>query len=193
MKKQTYNNKVVWITGGGTGLGKAMAIEYAQKGAIVVVSGRRIEKLNETVTEITSYGSKALAIKCDIGVEENIKSAVAEIVRKYERLDIVIANAAFAVLGQIEEIELHHWQRQFKVNVFGAAMTAKHSLPELKNAKGRIAFITSAVALGTAGGVGVYSASKYVVDAMARLLEPLGMKGLVRTGPLAAERRSIRS
>jgi len=66
-------------------------------------------------------------------VEENIKSAVAEIVRKYERLDIVIANAAFAVLGQIEEIELQHWQRQFSVNAFGAAMTAKHSFMDLLN------------------------------------------------------------
>ena len=170
MKKQTYNNKVVWITGGGTGLGKAMAIEYAQKGAIVVVSGRRIEKLNETVTEITSYGSKALAIKCDVSVEENLKSAVAEIVEKYGQLDIVIANAAFAVLGQIEEIELHHWKRQFNVNVFGAAMTVKYSLPELKKTKGRIAFITSAVALGTAGGVGVYSASKYAMRALGQTL-----------------------
>ena len=56
MKKQTYKNKVVWITGGGTGLGKAMAKEYAQKGAIAVVSGRRFEKLNETVAEIKSNG-----------------------------------------------------------------------------------------------------------------------------------------
>lgn len=170
MKKQTYKNKVVWITGGGTGLGKAMAKEYAQKGAIAVVSGRRFEKLNETVAEIKSNGRIALAIKCDVSVEETIKSAVAEIVEKYGRLDIVVANAAFAVLGQIEEIELHHWQRQFNVNVFGAAMTVKHSLPELKKAKGRIAFITSAAALGTAGGVGVYSASKYAMRALGQTL-----------------------
>lgn len=170
MKKQIYQNKVVWITGGGSGLGKAMAKQYAEKGANTVVSGRRMEKLEETVAEITSSGETALAVQCDVSIENQIKAAVSKIIEKYGRLDIVVANAAYAVLGKIEDIELHHWERQFNVNVFGAAMTAKHSLPELKKTKGRIAFITSAAALGTAGGVGVYSASKYAMRALGQTL-----------------------
>ena len=84
---------VVWITGGGTGIGKAVAIAYAQKGCAVAISGRRIERLTETVAAIEAAGGQGLAVQCDVGIEEENKKAVEQIVAHWGRLDIAIANA----------------------------------------------------------------------------------------------------
>jgi len=71
--KNSYNRKSVWITGGGSGLGKAMALEYARLGA---VSGRRADRLEETVRDIENQGGSGLAVPCDVSQEDQIISAV---------------------------------------------------------------------------------------------------------------------
>jgi len=63
--KNSYNRKSVWITGGGSGLGKAMALEYARLGALVAVSGRRADRLEETVRDIENQGGSGLAVPCN--------------------------------------------------------------------------------------------------------------------------------
>jgi NAD(P)-dependent dehydrogenase (short-subunit alcohol dehydrogenase family) len=122
-----FENKVAWITGGGSGLGKAYAIEFARAGAKVVISGRRENQLNETVLEIEKEGSQGLAIQCDVSNESEIIETVSKIVKPFGRLDVTIANAAIPITGKIEDLKYEEWKRVFEINVIGLAMTAKYS------------------------------------------------------------------
>ena len=168
--KNNYNRKSVWITGGGSGLGKAMALRYSHLGARVAVSGRRADRLEETVREIESQGGSGLAVPCDISKEEQIAAAVEQVIDRFGSLDVAVANAAFALKGNIETLEAADWRRQFEVNVIGAAMTAKHALPELRKTHGRLALIGSAASLATVPTFGAYAASKYALRAIGQTL-----------------------
>ena len=75
MSKKKYQGKVAWITGGGSGIGEAIALELARQGARVAVSGRRLEKLEETVARIQAVGGKGLAVVCDVTEEQQIIEA----------------------------------------------------------------------------------------------------------------------
>ena len=87
--KKRFENKVVWITGGGSGLGKALAVQFARQGAKVAVSGRRVDKLKETIQEIEKENAEAIAIQCDVSKEEDIVKAVSQAVENFGKLDVV--------------------------------------------------------------------------------------------------------
>lgn len=165
-----FDGKTVWITGGGSGLGREMAFEFARRKAKVVVSGRRLERLQETVAEIERLGGSAHAIACDVTQEESIREAVAEIIEHYGQLDVAVANAGFSVAGRIEKLNADDWRRQLDTNVTGLALTAKHSLPALRETNGRLVLIGSVAGVVAAPGVGAYHASKYAVRAIGQVL-----------------------
>lgn len=158
--------QVVWITGGGSGLGAAMAREYAKRGASVVVSGRRLDKLEATVA---SMGS-GLAIEGDVTDDASLQRVLAQIVAHHGRLDVVVANAGFSVSGTIEQLGRAAWQRQLEVNLVSVAMTAHYAIPELRKTKGRLALVGSVAAFTPVPKVGAYSASKAGVLALGRTL-----------------------
>lgn len=163
---KTFRNKVVWITGGGSGIGRAMALEFARQGARVAVSGRREHRLEETVEEIDNAGGEGLAVPCDVTEESQIEDAVAAVVEAFGRLDVAIANAGFGLSGPLEELSAEDWRRQLDVNVVGAAVTARHALPELRKTDGRLALIGSVAGMVPTPGSGAYAASKYAVRAI---------------------------
>ena len=99
-----------------------MALRYSQLGARVAVSGRRADRLKETVREIESQGGSGLAVPCDVSQEKQIAAAVDEIIESFGSLDVAVVNAAFSLKGDIETLEADDWRRQFDVNVVGAAM-----------------------------------------------------------------------
>lgn len=167
---QRFKDQVVWITGGGSGIGKYMALEFGREGAIVAVSGRRKERLDEVVNELTAHGSRGFAIACDVTSETSVRDAVQQVVGEFGGLDVVVANAGFGVAGRIENLSAEDWRRQFDVNVVGLAMTARHTLPHLRERKGRLALIGSIASMITAPGNGCYSASKYAVRAIGQTL-----------------------
>jgi len=168
--KQNYNGKSVWITGGGSGLGKAMALKYSDMGARVAVSGRRVDRLKETVRNIENQGGSGFAVPCDVGQEQQIASAIDQVINRFGSLDVAVANAAFPLKGEIETLEADDWRRQFEVNVIGAAMTAKHALPELRKTKGRLVLVGSGASMATVPMYGAYCASKYALRAIGQTL-----------------------
>ena len=119
-----FDGKVVWITGGGSGIGKALALQFAKEGGIVAVSGRREERLQEVVDAITAKGGKGLAVRCDVTDEASVAEAVQRVVRSLGGIDVAVANAGFSVAGRVEKLSAADWRRQLDVNVIGAAMTA---------------------------------------------------------------------
>lgn len=165
------DDEVVWITGGGTGIGRALALRYAQRGADVAISGRRLHKLEETVDEIEEYSeARGLPVQCDVTVESEVESAVDRVVEEWGRLDIAVANAGFAVAGSIEELSAEDWRRQLDVNVVGLVMTAKYALPELRETAGRVALMGSVAGVVALPDEPAYSASKFAVRAIGRSL-----------------------
>ncbi|MBA2665300.1 MAG: SDR family oxidoreductase [Bradymonadaceae bacterium] len=165
-----FEEKVVWITGGGTGLGLALANEFADQGASVVVSGRRADKLDAVVEALEAKGVRALAVACDVTAEPQIVAAVAAIVAHFGRLDVAVANAGFSVGGSIESLDADAWRRQMETNVVGLAQTARHALPELRKSGGRLVLVGSV--LGTLGlaNNGPYCASKFAVRGLGQAL-----------------------
>ena len=165
-----FENQVVWITGGGSGIGRSLALGFAEEGAIVAVSGRRQERLELVAAEIEGSGGKALAVPCDVTDETSVQSAVRRIVETLGGLDVAVANAGFSVAGKIERLSAEDWRRQFDVNVVGLAMTARYSIPHLKKSGGRLVLVGSVSSMLATPEVGAYSASKYAVRAIGQTL-----------------------
>ncbi len=165
-----FDGKVAWVTGGGSGIGKALALGLAKEGAAVAVSGRREDRLQEVVEEIAAKGGKALAVRCDVTDEASVAEAVQKVVRQLGGLDVAVANAGFAVAGRIEKLSAADWRRQLDVNVIGVAMTARYALPHLRERKGRLVLIGSVASMLVSPGMGAYSASKYAVRAIGQAL-----------------------
>ncbi len=167
---KTHRGDVVWITGGGTGIGKAVALEYGARGARVVVSGRRLHKLQATVDELEEIGTEGRAVTCDVTEEEQVEEAVDAVVEAFGRLDVALANAGFTVSGRLEELEADDWRRQLDVNVVGLVSTAKYALPELRRTEGRLALMGSVAGTIALPDEIAYSASKYAVRSIGQSL-----------------------
>lgn len=163
--------KVVWITGASSGIGKAMAFEWARLGYKVGLSARRKELLEEIALEIRNAGGEALVVPVDIMEEKSIEDAVQRIVTTWGRLDIAVANAGFGVVGSIDKLTAKDWNRQLQGNVTGLALTAKNALPHLKQNQGRIALIGSVGAYLPNPYVGAYGASKAAVHSIGLTLQ----------------------
>jgi NAD(P)-dependent dehydrogenase (short-subunit alcohol dehydrogenase family) len=170
MTKRRFGGQVALITGGGSGIGRALAEALASEGAVVAVAGRRKDKLTEVTRAIEASGGRALAVACDVTDEASVERAIAEVVAAEGRLDIAIANAGFAVSGRIENLTAADWRRQLDTNVVGLAITARHAMPHLRNTKGRIVLVGSVASVLATPGVGAYAASKFAVRAIGQAL-----------------------
>ena len=165
-----FSGQVAWITGGGSGIGRSLALELGRQGAAVVVSGRRRQKLDEVVEALAGVGAEGLAVTCDVTSEEDVARAVEEVVAWKGRLDVAVANAGFAVAGPIRTLTADDWRRQLDTNVIGLTTTVRLALPHLEKTRGRIALVGSVSAQLASPGFGAYSASKYAVRAIGQTL-----------------------
>lgn len=166
-----FKDKVVWITGGGSGIGFSVAKEFAKRGAIVAISGRRVDRLNAAVDKLKhEYNAIAIALPCDVTDEHSVASTVDKIIDQFGKLDVVLANAGFGVAGTVRELDIDSWRRQFDVNVIGVVATAKYAIPHLEKTKGRLGLVGSVAGTIAFPGLGPYHASKYAVRAIGQIL-----------------------
>jgi 3-oxoacyl-[acyl-carrier protein] reductase len=125
-------NKVVVITGGGSGIGRALALTFAKEGARVACLGRRRERLEETIQEIEQNGGSGLAVQTDITDAEQVKNAIAEITEKLGPIEVLFNNAgSFASLGAAFEIDRDLWWQDVTVNIKGVMLTMREVLPHM--------------------------------------------------------------
>jgi NAD(P)-dependent dehydrogenase (short-subunit alcohol dehydrogenase family) len=173
LKNQTmkFNDKIVWITGASSGIGKSLALEFSTQGAKVAVSARRKELLDELVAEIEKAGGKAHAFPCDVEHEVSIQTCVQDIIKHFGRLDVAVANAGCGVMGKVEVLTAQDWDRQLRINVIGLAITAKYALAELKKTKGRLVLVGSVAAYLPNPMAGAYGASKAAVHNIGETLQ----------------------
>lgn len=155
-----YEGHAAWVTGGGTGIGKALALELARQGADVAITGRRQDRLDEAAQAIEALGRRALPLSCDVRDEAELEATADRIAKELGKLDVAIANAGFAVGGPIESLTAERLRNQLDVNVVGAAMTAKHALAHLRRSKGRLGLVGSIAAFTPLAKNGAYCASK---------------------------------
>ena len=160
--------KVVWITGGGSGIGRSLAHAYAFDGHTVVISGRRASVLEEAQS---FYPDLIFPIVCDVTDDSMVEEVVKKIAGQFHRIDVVIANAGYGQSGWIQKVEMHQWRRQFDVNFFGLVSTVRHSLPHLKESRGQVVLISSVMAYVRFLKSAPYCASKAAVTAFGETLQ----------------------
>ncbi|MEP3836779.1 MAG: SDR family oxidoreductase [Algibacter sp.] len=131
MTKFSLKNKVAIITGGGSGIGKAISLTFATQGAEVHILDFNLEAAEETVNEIKALGEKAAAHKCDVANQSNVESIVKSI-SENGAIDILINNAGIAHVGNIEACEEADLDRLYNVNIKGVYNCIKACLPALK-------------------------------------------------------------
>lgn len=142
------NGKIAVVTGASSGLGKDAAIAYAKEGANVCLLARRAEKIEDLAKEIESLGVKAIALKCDVTKEEEIKTAVEAIINRFGRIDILLNNAGIAVRGGVDTLSEEDWDKSMDTNVKGIYLVSKYVIPIMKNQNyGKVVNISSINAL----------------------------------------------
>jgi NAD(P)-dependent dehydrogenase (short-subunit alcohol dehydrogenase family) len=128
--------KVALVTGGGTGIGRAIALAFAREGAKVAVSGRRVEKLQETVAELEKIGGEGIAIACDVSSARDGEKAVRETAAKFGRLNVLVNNAGVLKVATIEGTSEEEWDRMMTINLKGPFLMSRAALPEFRKAGG---------------------------------------------------------
>lgn len=162
-----FENQVVVITGASSGIGEALAREFARNGAKLVLAARRTDRLEALAAELSRSGTEAISIRCDVTVDGDPEKMMAGAVARFGRVDCVIANAGFGVVGKAPELKLADYRRQFETNVFGLLRTFYASLGELKKSRGRLVLMGSVSGHISLPQSSPYSMSKFCVRAFA--------------------------
>lgn len=166
-----FSGKVVLITGGGSGIGRATAVAFAREGAQVVVSGRDSEKLRQTVKEIEAEGGAADAVAADVGVGAEVERLVTETVRRHGKLDIAFNNAG--VLGSpapTADLDEDGFTAVVRTNLTGTWLCMKHEIAQMRAGGGGV-IVNMASNIGShirLPGMAAYAASKAAVDVLTR-------------------------
>lgn len=168
----TLTNKVALITGASKGIGRAIAELYADAGAKVVVSSRKLEAVEEVMHTIRSKGQEATAIVCKVGDLADTNRLVEETVKKYGTIDILVNNAAVnPVFGPVVETSESAFDKIINVNVKGPFELSKLVYPIMKEKKsGSVINISSIGGIRPEPGLGIYSMSKAALISLSKVM-----------------------
>jgi NAD(P)-dependent dehydrogenase (short-subunit alcohol dehydrogenase family) len=181
---EQFNNKVVLVTGGAAGIGRATALQFADAGARVVVTGRRempLQALARQHLEITY-------VVADVSNPDDASRTVAAVLERHGQLDVLVNNAGAGALLPLVEAEAQQIRDIFEVNVVGPSLLARAALPYLQVSRGMIINISSTFGQKAGAMLSHYGASKAAVEHMTRCwaleLAPLGVRvNAVAAGP----------
>jgi NAD(P)-dependent dehydrogenase (short-subunit alcohol dehydrogenase family) len=164
------DQKVALVTGGGAGIGRAIALLFAREGARVVVTGRRKEFLEQVVSQVEQSGGRGLAVAGSVTDDAHVRTAVDQTLRTFGTINVLVNNAAVGAFGKlVHETDDDTWDEQLAVNLTGVFRMTRAVLPELtKNNGGSIVNISSVSALVAFPGNAAYSATKGGLNAFTR-------------------------
>jgi NAD(P)-dependent dehydrogenase (short-subunit alcohol dehydrogenase family) len=164
------STRVVLVTGGITGIGRAAAIAFAKKGAKVVVAGRRDEAGKALVKELRAFGSEAEFINADVRKEDDVRAMVDKTIARFGRLDVAVNNAATeGQVGPITDQTAESYAATFDTNVLGVILCMKHEVRVMqKQGSGNIVNISSTYGHEGAPGGSVYVGSKHAVEGITK-------------------------
>lgn len=168
---EPFAGQVAFITGASSGIGAALARELARQGADVVLAARRLDRLEAVAADVRKAGRRALVVPCDVTRDGDLPRAVARAVDELGRLDVLVANAGFGVVGRLERLTVEDYRRQFETNVFGTLRTIYAGLAELRRTGGRLVVIGSVSGHVALPAASAYAMSKFAVRALAEALD----------------------
>jgi short-subunit dehydrogenase len=197
-----FDGQVALVTGASSGLGEALARELARRGADVALFARRGDRLDALASALRAGGRRALPITGDVTRDGDLERAVAQTVAELGRLDVLVANAGFGVVGGLETLALDDYRRQFETNVFGVLRTIYAGLAELSRTRGRLVIVGSVSGHVAVPGGSPYAMSKFALRALAEALDgelhgrgvsvTLASPGFVRTEFHEVDNRGVR-
>ena len=174
---ENFEKKVVLITGGGTGIGKATASAFIAKGATVVITGRRQTVLEQTTKEL---GAQSYAIAGDVSKSGEPNRIIEEVISKFGRLDVLVNNAGTGSMGPLSQTSDEIIESIYRTNVFAPLALIREATTHLAESKGAVINISSVAASGMMPGVAAYASSKAAVEHATRLLAaelgPMGIR-----------------
>jgi len=176
--KSQLKGKVVIITGASSGIGEAMAYEYAAQGAKVVLGARNTKKLQELEQQIRLDGGDAVFCGVDVSKEQECKALIQTAVDNYGSIDVLICNAGLSMRAIFDDVDLSVLHRLMDVNFWGTVYCVKYALPYIQSSKGSIVGISSVAGIHGLPGRTGYSASKF---AMTGFLETIRIENLKKS------------
>ncbi|GAB7143790.1 SDR family NAD(P)-dependent oxidoreductase [Mycobacterium riyadhense] len=177
-----HAGKVVLVTGGGSGIGRATACRFAREGAVVIVSGRTLEPLQETVSLIATHGGRAEALQANTVHEEEVARLVATIVDRHGALNVACNNAGVPGAGRASDgYSLDQWKHIVDTNLQGVWLSMKHQIAHMRTDSGGAIVNVASVA----GVVGYYQSAPYTASKH-------GVVGLTRAAAIDHATEGIR-
>lgn len=172
---KNFTNKTVIVTGASSGIGEALAREFAARGARVVLGARSIQKLQLIAGEIRDRGGEAVYCAVDVTKPEECRELIGTAVREFGGVDVLVCNAGLSMRALFDDVDLDVLHRLMDVNFWGTVNCCKYALPYLQASKGSVVGVSSVAGLHGLPGRTGYSASKY---AMTGFLETLRIENL---------------
>jgi NADP-dependent 3-hydroxy acid dehydrogenase YdfG len=155
--------KVIVITGASSGLGEAAARHLSEKGAVVVLGARRVERIQSLADELNKNG-KALALATDVTQYEQVKALVDAAAKTYGRIDVIINNAGLMPQSPLDRYKIDEWNQMIDVNIKGVLYGIAAALPYMQKQKsGHIINVSSVAGHKVRAGGAVYAATKHAV------------------------------
>ena len=171
MSTEDLRGKIVLVTGGGRGIGSAIALAFATLGCQVAITGRTQAALDAAAQEIGVRGAKVLAVPCDVAQKSQVQDLKLQIASRLGAVQILVNNAGIAPAAGFLEMEDRLWEEVLRVNLTGTYNCCKIFLPEMIAARwGRIVNIASTVAKTSYPNISAYATSKHAVLGLTRSL-----------------------
>lgn len=162
-------HKVAIITGGGTGIGRGIALQFAKEGAYVAICGRREEPLSETVRMIQESGGEGIYALCDVSSSEQVKDFVQTVLTKWGQIDILVNNAGVYIAHDVASVQEEEWDKVQNVDAKGVFLMCREVLPHmLRKESGKIVNIASIAGLFGFEQSAAYCAAKGAVVNLTR-------------------------
>jgi NAD(P)-dependent dehydrogenase (short-subunit alcohol dehydrogenase family) len=179
--QNSYTNKIVLVTGGTSGIGKAAALAFAEAGAKVVLTGRREREGAEVAAAITKNGGTAAFVRANVATDADVVKAIDSVLSAHGRLDVAFNNAGVEITGPLHVLTEEDYRRTFDINVWGVLNSMKHEIAAMLQTGGGAIVNTSSVA----GHIGLPQASLYVATKHA-------VEGLTKAVALEFAKQGIR-
>ena len=168
-------NKVVIITGASSGIGKACAMQFSQRGAVLVLAARTESKLIELTELIKNSGGEAIYVVADVSNKIDCANIINKTIEKYSCIDVLVNNAGISMRALFSDLNLLDFEKLMNINFYGTVYCTKYALPHILNSKGSIVGVSSIAGHKGLPGRTAYSASKF---AMTGFLESLRIENI---------------
>ena len=186
-------DKVAIITGGGRGIGRAIAIAYAVEGARIVIAARSTEQLDEVAREITEQGTEVLTVPTDLRINADVENLVQKTVDRFGRIDILVNNAGVNPRGLFLDSTDEEWEQGWQINVMGVVRCCRAALPIMQQqGSGNIINVGSGMGQVGHANLSVYCASKAALHGLTQAIaEEVWQDGIIANvlipGPVRTE------